>query len=592
VPASAVLTLGTSATLSGAEILRQIASEVPPSLYARLRPELEHLLVGTGLGRVVGRERKPILRNADVALRRGQLIAIAGASGSGKSTLIKVLNGYTGPDSGSVFAVRNSFGEVELGYVPQDDIIHRELRLRDAIVSSARLRFPPGTPDTVIEQRANEVLTELGLKEHGGTVVSRLSGGQRKRASVALELMTRPRLLLLDEPTSGLDPASDRRLMRLLRSLADSGYGILLVTHTTANIAQCDTVAFLAHGGYLVFWGSPEEAKQHFNTQSLEEVYEKLDSDVSSEEWRRRFEASEYYERLREDCEEGVQALQAAARPADEQPGSKLFRWQLAGLAARYFKTLRGDQRNLLLLLVQVPVILLLMKLVLPSNVLSVRPDATLKGLQILFIIGATVVWLGTINAAREICKELAIWERERHVGVRPIPYLLSKVLVLSGLALVQTLVLVAGLVVLWDVPGGTGTWAGIWASGFTAAVSGLAVGLTISALASTPDRAMALVPVVMIPQIIFGGTVVPLEDIGPPGQAISSVVGTRWVFQAMGRLMGRADYLVLTEQQHQKFVDPLSGSWLVPLAALVVLSMVILAIAARLVARDSLRSR
>jgi ABC-type multidrug transport system ATPase subunit len=586
-----------------ADIRAKLTTGPQPSIFVQMRRQSEHLLVGRGLGRVVGR-RKVILRDVDVSIQRGEFMAIAGASGSGKTTLMKVLNGYTSPNTGTLLTAHNAKGEVEIGYVPQEDIIHRELLLKDALVLSAMLRYPPDTPRAVVEARAQEVMVELGLAEHARTLVSRLSGGQRKRVSVALELMTKPRLLLLDEPTSGLDPASDRRLIRLLRALADSGYGILLITHTTANISACDSVAFLAPGGYLVFEGSPESAKSHFEAETLDEVYEKIEED-RPEEWRRRFVESRHYQRLQHQIAAGLRVLEAEPPAPVETPPreSDVVKWQLKTLVTRYFRTLLGDRRNLLLLLGQVPIIVLLARLLFAGDALQrIAPNAPLAaaartgaesvgvigspgpGLNLLFILSASLVWLGTINAAREICKELPIWEREQKVGVRPLPYVLSKLVVLGGLSAVQTLMLVVMTLLLWTVPGGRFVGVEFFIAGFLAALTGVAVGLAISALVPTADRAMALVPLAMIPQIMFGGAIIPLADIGAAGKAISAIIAARWSFESLGRLTDRVQYI-----SPQSLVLPqFQGPWLLPALALVVLTAAFFAVAVLLVARRS----
>ncbi len=590
-PPSATLRLGRDTTLTVAAIMDRILTPPAPSLFFAHQLELEHLLVGEALTRVVGKEQKVILDSVDISIKRGQFVAIAGGSGTGKTTLVKVLNGYTPPDSGQVLVAPDQHGEFHIGFVPQDDVIHRELALKEGLVLSAMLRYPPGTARATVEQRADEVLSELGLSEHTTTLISRLSGGQRKRASVALELMTRPRLILLDEPTSGLDPASDRRLIRLLRALADSGYGVAVVTHNVANIAVCDTVAFLARGGHLVFSGSPDEAKEYFGTEGYEEIYEKIESESTPQEWRQRFEASEYHGRLREAVRSGQEELGAVVQMAaaiPPQPEGELMKWQLKGLATRYVQTLLGDRRNLYLLLGQVPIIVLLARILFSNGILKpTTPDEAgnfaAKGLNLLFILGAMMVWLGTINAAREICKEIGIWERERHAGVRPLPYLLSKVLVLGGLCGAQTIVLALLTMMLWKVPGGAGAFLGILVIGWLTALSGVTLGLVISASVPTADRAVAFVPLAMIPQIMFGGTIIPISDIGGVGKMISSVVSARWAFEGLGRITNRAGYI----PEGNKVYDQVTGPWIVPVLALVVLCLVFGGLAAWLVIRQ-----
>jgi ABC-type multidrug transport system ATPase subunit len=612
-------------------LLERASAAAVPAPQPRPVPELEHLLIARGVVRQIG--DRTILRGVDFTVRRGQFIAVAGASGAGKSTLMSVLNGYVAPDDGTVEVVRNADGEPDLGYVPQDDIIHRALTLREAVVMSAALRFAPGTPMEQIERRADEVLTELGLREHAGTRVDRLSGGQRKRASVALELMTRPRLLLLDEPTSGLDPASDRRLIAMLGALADSGYGVVLITHTTTNIDACDTVAFLAPGGHLVFWGSPQEAREYFGCPNLEEVYERLEDTRfgTPEQWRQRFEASPAATALREEVAAGLQEFAElhritaanaapaqlapfgaapAAAAAPRKPG--LTSWQLKGLARRYLRTLLADRRTLLIMLAQAPAIVVLARILFPGDALTANPtnpadplystqdvptaaqtlsDHAGKGVQLLFLLGCTLVWLGIINAAREICKEIPIWQRERHAGVRPAPYLLSKFLVLGGLCLAQVVLWLVLIAVLFGFPDGGGFF-GFFCVGVATAISGVAVGLVISAAMPNPDRAMTVVPLVMIPQLLFSGAIISLAEMGGFGQAVSALFSGRWAFEGLGRLVDPTDRFidVQTGGPSSTISDRgFDGSAAGPFFALLLLTLAFGAIAAWLVSTRGL---
>ncbi len=600
----AVLRLGAQFMLPASELLLRLSTGHQPSQFLQRPAGRAYLLAGRELGRKVG--DKVILRDVDACVSAGQFVAIAGASGAGKSTLIKLLNGYVTPDSGVLEVTPDSAGGRAIGYVPQDDILDGSLPLREALVLSARLRYPPGTEAAAVEKRVDEVLADLGLAESASTTVRQLSGGQRKRASVALELMIRPRLLLLDEPTRGLDPASDRRLIRLLRALADSGIGVVLITHSTANITACDDVAFLAPGGYLVFWGRPDAAERYFGTDSLDAVYEQIETGATAPEWRERFCQSPEYWQLRSEVQAALDELQSTLRQPALGSGpsyASTALWQLQGLTRRSARILLADRRNLALLLLQVPVILLLARMIFAPDVLTrvnrvpasnpllglvgltgARPpnfgNAT-PGMDLLFVAATTLVWLGTINAAREICKELPIWEREHHVGVQTLPYLLSKLLVLGGLCLVQTAIFTLLLLFFWDVPGGPAVGAGILLAGLLAALSGVAIGLTISASVSTTDRAVALVPVVMIPQILFGGTIIPLSTIGAGGQVLSWFAGARWAFEALGRITDREAYLPVSNP----FTDAVNGPAAMPLAALVALVLLFSLLALVLIA-------
>ena len=578
VPMDGAVRLGPSVLLPVREIAARLTGTPTGSWYSRHADAAEPMLAGRSLSRVVG-GRKKILQEVDICVHRGQFVAVVGASGAGKSTLMRILNGYDAPSAGTLRAALNDVGEQEIGYVPQDDIIHRELPLKDAIVLSAMLRYPPGTSRRTVAARAEEVLKELALSEHARTRVARLSGGQRKRASVALELMTKPRLLLLDEATSGLDPATDRKLMHLLRGLADrSGIGIVLITHATANIAVCDTVTFLAPGGYQVFWGSPDEAAAFFGTDTFDQVYDKLEAEDTPAAWRKRFEGSANYLRLQAGTDGALRDLEAAARRPHKPPPSAALtlRWQLSGLTHRYLRTLFGDRRNVLFLLLQVPVLVLVAYLL--FNQRNVLVDATYgeESLQLLFILSLVLIWAGAFNAAREICKERAIWERERHVGMQPVPYVLSKVAVLGALCALQAASAIFLLSLFWAAPEGGQAFGRMVVVGLLAALSGTALGLTLSASVATPDRAMALLPLFTVPQLMFGGLLVPLEEMQGPGAAIAAVMSSRWVFAAMASVTDRKEYIGPALALYPQVDD----FWLRSVVVLVAISLALVVVA------------
>ncbi len=197
---------------------------------------------------------KQILKDVSFGVPEKSLIAVIGPSGSGKSTLLKALTGYRPANQGDVlYDNRNlykQFAELRqrIGLVPQDDILHKELSVKKALKYAAKLRFPADTTGAEREARIDEVLRELKLDVHKEKKVTSLSGGQRKRVSVALELLTKPSLIFLDEPTSGLDPGMDRDVMQLLRGLADDGRTVLVVTHSVAELALCDKLLVMAPG--------------------------------------------------------------------------------------------------------------------------------------------------------------------------------------------------------------------------------------------------------------------------------------------------------------------------------------------------------
>jgi ABC-type multidrug transport system ATPase subunit len=227
-----------------------------------------------------------ILHGISLSIGRGELVAIIGGSGTGKTTLLDTMCGLRLPAAGQV---HRDGEQGRHGYVPQDDIIHLTLPLRRTLRYTAGLRLPAGTTPGQAEQAVTDVLKALELADRADLPVGQLSGGQRKRASIAAELLTRPGVFFLDEPTSGLDPARGAELMRTLRQLASEGTTVVLTTHNPLDAERCDKVAVLAEHGYLAFFGPPEQACAYFGTGSISEIYERLAGPDPAEAWGRRF---------------------------------------------------------------------------------------------------------------------------------------------------------------------------------------------------------------------------------------------------------------------------------------------------------------
>ena len=235
-----------------------------------------------GLSVFVG-EGRTILDDVSFALPENCFLAVVGPSGAGKSTLMKALTGFSPADQGTVlYNGRDLYESIEelrsrIGYVPQDDILHPQLTVRKALGFAAELRFPSDVTKQEREQAVNGVMEELGLTHRADLPIHKLSGGQRKRVSVALELLTKPSLLFLDEPTSGLDPGFEKSAMELLRNLADGGRTVIVVTHSLQSLNLCDRVIFLAPGGSTAYFGPPEEALEYFGGTDYADVFRTLE---------------------------------------------------------------------------------------------------------------------------------------------------------------------------------------------------------------------------------------------------------------------------------------------------------------------------
>jgi len=437
-----------------------------------------------------------------------------------------------------------------LGYVPQDDIVHGELTVERTLYYAARLRLPADTRVEEIAQRTEDVLAAVGLTEHRRTEVRRLSGGQRKRVSVAVELLAKPKAFFLDEPTSGLDPALEGRMMALFRDLAERGATVIVSTHVTQNLRACDKIAWMARGGRLVFYGSPAEALRHFGVSQFGEVYDLLEADDGVARWHDAFSASPAH------SSNVAQRLASAVPPVDrdmlaeaETPGStraataqtRQFFW----LTVRYLEVMMRDGRNLALLLLQAPAIAGGLLLLYDRRVFSLAAsdggDAH-RAMMSLHMLTVSAIWLGASNAAREITKEQAIYKRERLVNLGVLPYVGSKVAVLSALCLLQTTTMLG--VFALGVPLGGGGWhvfPTLLAAVYVTALAGLSMGLVVSAIAGNSDQAMAIVPMLLIPQLMFAGAQVPIRHMLAPARWASEIAISRWSLELTGSITGLA---------------------------------------------------
>ena len=482
-----------------------------------------------------------ILHDVTLSALPTELFAVVGASGTGKSTLLDALCGIRPATSGTVLVngrdYYREFASLRLfmGYVPQSDVVHRELSPLRALGYAAQLRLPADTAEAERAARVQTVLDEVGLGDRRDVPIGKLSGGQVKRVSIGVELLTRPSLFFLDEPTSGLDPGYEKRVMELLRGLATQGRTIVLVTHATQNIELCDHVAFMAAGGHLAYFGPPRTALTYFDCTDYPGIYLRLQHDDDGAKLAARFQQHDA-------CRQYVHArvpVSVAAEVAGYVPvaltqpaPSPLPLWrQFAVLVHRYLETISLDQRNLALLLLQAPIIGIMAALIAKPDTFISLPDAN-GATNLLVILSCSMIWLGAMNAAREIVKELPVYRRERMVGLGLVPYLASKYLVLGALCLVQAAVLL-GVVGLRARLPAQGVWLPgpieFYATLVLSAVAGLAFGLAISTLFSNADRAGALVPYLLIPQIIFV-----IAGLGGAAQVLSWLTISHWSVQAL----------------------------------------------------------
>ena len=472
-------------------------------------------LVAVGID-VTTRAGDVLADHVGFALEEGSLLAVVGPSGAGKSTLLGALTGLRPPRRGSVYVGgRDLYAEYDelrqrIGFVPQDDVVHPELTVEQSLLYAAELRFAPDVTAAERRRRVEDVLGELGLDERRSLRVAKLSGGQRKRVSVAIELLTKPSLLFLDEPTSGLDPGLERSLMELLRSLADGGRTVVVVTHSTESLNLCDRVLFLAPGGRAAYYGPPQLALAYFACESYQEVFRELSADTP-EEWKARFLEHELAERYLLEPLAGYAAGTRAEAPA-EPLGRQKWGRQYRMLTRRYARVLAGDRANAVALLGAAPLLGLLQLWRLPANQFAVLPPTQVRLVPqtslVLLVLAIGMTLMGLTASLREVVKELPVFRRERAVGLSTSAYVLSKLSVLGVIVVYQAIVYIAISTANQHGPGSAVVLG--WPLGeliVVAALVGiaaLALGLLVSSLVNSVAAAIALLPVLLIFQLLI----------------------------------------------------------------------------------------
>lgn len=546
-----------------------------------------------GLSVAVDSGRKTLLDQVSFPVGSKSLLAVVGPSGAGKSTLLGALTGLRPADQGAVLYdgrdLYRDYAELRsrIGLVPQDDILHAQLTVRRALAYAAELRFPQDTAKAERQARVDEVIGELGLQQRADQPIHSLSGGQRKRVSVALELLTKPSLLFLDEPTSGLDPGMDRSVMHMLRGLADDGRTVIVVTHSVLSLDVCDRLLVLAPGGRIAYFGPPQEALAFFGFEEWPEAFEAFE-DQQDRDWAGEYRSSTAHRRHVDITARQPLVGQEAGRPgapaAKAPPKAQSWGSQLSTLVRRYGAVLSAD-RTFLIIMVALPFMMGAMARALAGSVLTA--ETALNALLILCIGG---VLTGAANAVRELIKERVIYQRERAVGLSRSAYLMSKVVVLGTITVLQAAVLtiVALGGVKLSAPGGKGVLMpplieialAVALLSFTA----MMLGLMISALVRKEEVTMPLLVLIAIVQVVFCGTLLKLTGV-PVIEQVAWFAPSRW---AMGAMAGTIDLGKIVPGKLTS--DPLfahdKGIWLLNMGMLVALSVLFGIVVQRLLRR------
>jgi ABC transport system ATP-binding/permease protein len=503
--------------------------------------------------------RKAILNNVSLSIMPREFIALVGGSGAGKTTLMDALNGFRHAQGGRVLVngddlYRNYDAyRSNMGYVPQNDILHTGLTVRRALRYTAMLRLPPDTTWTAINQRIEQSLKQVDMLPQIDQPIHSLSGGQRKRVSIAAELLSDPSLFFLDEPTSGLDPGLDKRMMFTLNTLADSGRTIVLTTHATNNIiGQCDHVAFMSHGR-LTYYGPPQEAINFFGALDFADIYSKVDSPQDAVSWENQYHSSPQFKQFVADRQAALQQGVGVPPPHRANPLASfnplLPLRQFVILAWRYLDLIFNSAFHMFILLAVMPIIGIFLLLIANGKALvgdsasfieralerdgyyNIVNDAQ----KLLLMMGLSIILLGVFAGAYEIVRERQIYKRERMINLGIIPYLASKITVLMGFGLVQCLALliVVALKVYYPLDGVfLPAPLEIFITLDLAMLSGLGMGLFISALVKNDSVVIYMVLVVLFVQIIFSGVLFTLPGVAKP---LSFITPTRWAMEGLG---------------------------------------------------------
>ncbi|MFF0436771.1 FHA domain-containing protein [Streptomyces sp. NPDC004327] len=547
---------------------------------------------------------KQILKDVTFGVPEKSLIGVIGPSGSGKSTLLKALTGYRPADQGDVLydnrSLYKQFAELRqrIGLVPQDDILHKELTVQKALKYAAKLRFPADTSEQERAQRIGEVLRELKLDIHKEKKVTSLSGGQRKRVSVALELLTKPSLIFLDEPTSGLDPGMDRDVMQLLRGLADDGRTVLVVTHSVAELGLCDKLLVMAPGGSVAYFGPPEEALNFFGYSTWADVFSAFEN-YRDYDWAGRWKGSQHYQMYAAEIDavaaQPVQMPQQAQQAMTKPPKPQGWGSQLWTLIRRYVSVIASD-RGFLALMVILPAVLGGVSVVIPAKfglgapVLPSRFNGAAGTIMLILTVG--MCFSGAANSVRELIKERVIYERERATGLSRSAYLMSKVIVLGLITAFQGVIICGigftprdmpteGLI----MPPAVELCLVIIALG----LASMMVGLVISALVKTAEKTMPLLVMFAIVQVVFTGVL--FQVFSSPGlEQFAWLMPSRWGIAGAATTLDLSHLMAPWDMKNPTDLDPLwehsAGQWGFNITVLLVMTAVLGVLVARLLRR------
>ncbi|MFL6240336.1 MAG: ATP-binding cassette domain-containing protein [Actinomycetes bacterium] len=460
------------------------------------------------------------LDNISLQIAPGQLTAVIGPSGAGKTTLLAALAGIAPAQHGTVtFDIDGAISPIGVAFVPQDDILHGELPLRRTLRYAASLRM--AAPPAMIDAAVDDAMHILGLTAHGGVPVHSLSGGQRKRANIAVEILARPEVCFLDEPTSGLDPAVAADLIDYLHRMSAAGSTVVFTTHNMIDIERSDRAIVVAPGGRVVAVGSPGEVLDQLGQRTFMALFQWL-AEV-------------------EPVVSRSDITQSAVRPPStprrrrvaDRPSALRQWWTLTRRAG---EILTRNRLTLAILLGSPAAVIGMFAVLFRPGAFDAGADPT-GAIQVAYWLSFSGFFFGLTFGLLQVTTEVSVLRRERYAGMRIGAYLGSKVALLTPILLLVNVTMIGVLRALDRIPElSAGAFLGLNLTMGVNAVAALCLGLLASAAVTSTAQAALALPMLCFPAVLFSGAMVPIPVMAGAGRAISAVMSDRWAFEAIAR--------------------------------------------------------
>ncbi len=465
-------------------------------------------------------DKKVVINQISFNAKGGELIAVIGGSGEGKSTLLKLLSGYIKPTQGDVhyngIPYKNNFKYIkeEFGFVHQDDIVYQELTLYKNLYYAAKLRLSEHISEEYINELINKTIDLVDLTEFKNKKISTLSGGQRKRSAIAVEILMNPNVIFLDEPTSGLDKYLKSSLTKLFRAIANRNKIVFVATHDVEDIETYDKV-LIVNAGELIYFGEPKKLKVLYDIESYSDIYQKT-RDLKSSSKFTFLAPSKMVEEIEKKSESKTINI----------PQKSTFFSHLKILSLRYIEILKNSPATLLLWIIQAPIIAVFLGIVF----LNVKNFYMLS-----FVISVSTLWYGANNSVKEIVKNDKFYIKERHSSLNLASFVLSKFFIITAVTTLENILFVLVLNAFVNLPVDFFT---LFGYSSLISVMGIGLGLMFSAISENSDKALISLPLALIPQLILSGVLVEFDKMSSLARNIAELTPLKWAFEYLNKVM------------------------------------------------------